>query len=95
MEILHDDNKNKGQFYIEDNAGRAIASLVYTYKSKDVIVIEHTEVDPSLKGQGIGSELVESSVDFARNEQLKILPLCEYADSVFKKNKAYSDVLVS
>jgi len=93
MDISHKEEQNKGQFYIEDNAGKAIASLLYKLDDNSVLVIEHTEVDPSLKGQGIGAQLVEASVKHARTNDLKIKPLCSYADAVFSKTPEYSDVL--
>ncbi|MEM9679724.1 MAG: GNAT family N-acetyltransferase, partial [Bacteroidota bacterium] len=39
------------------------------------IIIDHTEVDESIKGPGVGSQLVEASVEYARKEGVKILPL--------------------
>ncbi|MCV2983426.1 GNAT family N-acetyltransferase, partial [Escherichia coli] len=39
-------------------------------------IIEHTDVDESLKGQGIGKRLVAKVVEKMRREKRKIIPLC-------------------
>ncbi len=92
MEIKHEINGKKGRFFYEVE-GAKMAEMTYSYAGEDKIIIDHTEVDPSLKGQGIGYKLVENSVNYAREKGLKILPLCPFANAVFKKKKAYSDVL--
>ena len=67
--------------------------MTYTFAGDEKIIIDHTEVDESLKGKGVGYKLVDSSVVFARENNLKILPLCPFAAAVFKKKLEYSDVL--
>lgn len=92
MAIQHLQNKTKGEFYLEVNQEK-LASMTYTYAGNDKIIIDHTEVDESLKGQGVGYKLVEEAVNFAREYNLKIMPLCPFANAVFKKKTEYKDVL--
>lgn len=92
MNIQQEDNTKKGAFYIEQDAKR-IAEMTYVYAEEKKIIIEHTEVDASLKGQGVGYKLVDEAVAFARKKSLKILPLCSYVAAVFKKKADdYNDV---
>ena len=92
MEIRHEITEKKGRFVYEVN-GMEKAEMTYSHAGDDKIIIDHTEVDGSLKGQGVGYKLVEASVNYARDKQIKILPLCPFANAVFKKKKEYSDVL--
>ncbi|WP_262733361.1 GNAT family N-acetyltransferase [Gaetbulibacter sp. NE] len=92
MTIQQEDNLKKGKFYIIEN-NKQIAEMTYTYAGPSKIIIDHTEVDESLKGQGVGYKLVEEAVAFAREKALKILPLCPFAAAVFKKKADdYNDV---
>lgn len=92
MNIQQEDNTKKGAFYIEQDAKR-IAEMTYVYAGEQKIIIDHTEVDASLKGQGVGYKLVDEAVAFARKKSLKILPLCSYVAAVFKKKAdEYKDV---
>lgn len=92
MDIQHEENSNKGRFFYEVD-GIQKAEMTYSQAGTDKIIIDHTEVDESLKGQGIGYKLVDASVRYAREKQLKILPLCPFVAAVFKKKSDYSDVL--
>lgn len=92
MEIQHEVLGKKGRFYFEMN-GVQKAEMTYTYAGDNKIIIDHTEVDQSLKGQGVGYKLVETAVVCAREKDIKILPLCPFANAVFKKRKEYQDVL--
>lgn len=93
MEIKQEDNGKKGKFYIEIE-GKQEAEMTYTYAGSDKIIIDHTEVSEKLKGQGIGYKLVEAAVDFMRENNLKVIPLCPFAKAVFEKKTEYSDRLV-
>ena len=93
MEILQEDNGKKGKFYIEQD-GHQVAEMTYTYAGPKKMIIDHTGVDDSLKGQSVGYKLVEAAVNFLRANDLKVIPLCPFASAVFrKKGEAYADVL--
>ncbi|MCM8569068.1 N-acetyltransferase [Gramella jeungdoensis] len=93
MEIKHKENNRRGMFYIENDKG-LIAELTYYKNSDNVLTIDHTEVKRELENQGIGSRLVERSVEFAREHSLKIDPLCPFAEIKFDEND-YQDVRAS
>jgi predicted GNAT family acetyltransferase len=92
VEIKHYDEITKGAFYLEVDGNR-LASMTYSKAGDQKIIIDHTFVDDSLKGQGIGYRLIEAVVDFARVNGLKIIPLCPFANAVFQKRNEYSDVM--
>ncbi|MEM5566308.1 GNAT family N-acetyltransferase [Psychroserpens sp. AS72] len=92
MEIKSEHHKTGGKFYFEID-GIEKAHLTYKVSNTHKIIIDHTEVDPSLKGQGIGYKLVESSVQYARENGLKIKATCSYANAVLNKKDEFKDVL--
>ena len=63
------------------------------WPSPDKMIIEHTEVSDELKGQNVGYQLVHTAVEYARTHNIKIVPLCPFANAVFKKKPEYADVL--
>jgi predicted GNAT family acetyltransferase len=93
MEIKHRINTGKGAFYFEAN-GAILAEMTYSMAGSDKFIIDHTEVSDQLRGQGVGQQLVAAAVHFARENQLKIIPLCPFASSVFKKQQEFHDVLI-
>jgi len=82
----------KGMFFVEQD-GNILAEMVYTLPSADKMIIEHTEVSDELKGQNLGNQLLHTAVEYARTHNIKIIPLCPFANSVFKKKPEYADVL--
>mgnify|MGYP006170533337 CR=1 FL=1 len=64
---------------------------VYTFKIKSGIYFTD---DPAFKGKGMGEKLVIAGAEYARKENLKILPLCPFAKNIFSKNKEIQDVRV-
>jgi len=92
LDIQQKDDSKKGEFYIGDN-GQHLAEMVYTWAGENVFIIEHTDVDDALRGQGVGNKLLERVVAFAREKNIKIIPLCPFAKSVFDKDSSIHDVL--
>tara|TARA_R110001592_G_scaffold88299_1_gene260020 strand:- start:1251 stop:1529 length:279 start_codon:yes stop_codon:yes gene_type:complete len=92
MEILQKDDTKKGVFYVE-KGNEILAEMTYIWAGTDRIIIDHTDVNVSLKGKGIGKQMVTKAVEFAREKGIKIVPLCPFARSVFDKVKEFNDVL--
>ena len=57
------------------------------------MVIEHTEVDEAYEGKGLGRQLVKAGVNYSREHEIKILPLCPYAKRLFDIMPDFADVL--
>ena len=92
MEINHVQKEGKGAFFV-GNVGEPLAEMTYTLPGPGKMIIQHTEVSDELRGQRVGYDLVEAAVNYARDHQLKIIPLCPFANAVFKKRKELADVL--
>lgn len=91
MKIHHEENETKGRFYI-GNQQAPSAELTYSKAGTERIIIDHTEVSDEHRGEGLGKSLVFHAVEYARNNQLKILPLCPYARTVFLRHPELRDV---
>jgi predicted GNAT family acetyltransferase len=90
-EIRHEPAGHKGAF-VWRRDGEKLAEMTYSVAGSRVI-IDHTDVDDRLRGQGAGKQLVAAAVEWARKENRKLMPLCPFARSVFEKTPDYSDVL--
>jgi predicted GNAT family acetyltransferase len=90
-DAIHQDTKGaKGAFYIE-REGKRLAEMTYSIAGASAIV-DHTSVDDALRGTGAGKRLVGAAVAWARQEGIRILPLCPFAKSVFDKTPEFADV---
>lgn len=92
MEITHKTDDIRGAFRAIEN-GKQAGVMSYTWVGETKFIIDHTEVNPEFKGQGIGRNLVKAAVDYAREHDLKIIPLCPFAKLIFDKTSDIQDVL--
>jgi predicted GNAT family acetyltransferase len=67
--------------------------MYYLFSGPGKMIIEHTEVNEAYEGKGLGKQLVEAGVKYARENHLKILPWCPYARKIFDTIVEYNDVL--
>ena len=88
--ILHKENSTNGMFYIKKDKG--IASELNYKLHNDIMTIDHTETKPEFEGRGLGSKLVEEAVNYARQKNFKINPLCPFVEVKFDETPAYEDV---
>jgi predicted GNAT family acetyltransferase len=92
MKVEHEDNRTRGKFYVEEN-GEQVAELAYHKKDEGQINLYHTEVDESLRGKGVGKDMLQAAAQFARENHLKILPTCPFAKGVMEGSPEYADVV--
>ena len=88
MEIHRDEGETKGRYWTD-----AGGEMTYSVAGAALIIIDHTEVPPSLKGKGVGVALVARAVEDARSQGKKIIPLCPYANALFRRHREWHDVL--
>lgn len=91
MEFIH--NTNQIAVYNEDH--KVIAEVTYPDVTDNIVNVNHTFVDDSLKGQGIAGQLMLELADELRRQHKKATLTCSYAIHWFSKQKdAYNDILV-
>lgn len=70
-----------------------VAEMTFSRAGESMIIIDHTAVPDALRGRGIGDALVARAVADARAAGTKIVPLCPFAASQFRKHPEFGDVL--
>lgn len=80
------------RFYLNDDQGQMIAEITYSIAGDKLLIIDHTFVDPSLRGKQIGNKLIELVVKLAIDQNRKVIPLCPFALQVFTKTEAYHHI---
>ena len=90
--VAHEENGHRGAFYIEQ-AGKRVAEMTYERNSPSLVTIDHTKVDASLGGKGVGRRLLDAAVAWARESRTKIVATCPYASAQFAKDPSIRDVL--
>ncbi len=93
IEIKQNESGTKGFFGAFDGDKEA-GRMSYTFVGSSKLIIDHTEVSDLYKGQNIGKRILMELVKYARENKIKVIPLCPFAKSVFNKVEEIRDVLV-
>lgn len=91
MEITHENNA-EGGFFLAKEDNKRMGFLSYEWASDTEFAILHTVVEEAFQGKGVARALLNSAVDFARENGFKIQPLCPYAQKVFGRDSSYDDI---
>ncbi|WP_209390742.1 GNAT family N-acetyltransferase [Chryseobacterium sp. RR2-3-20] len=92
IDVKQNNNEKNGSFeaYID---GQKAGLMTYTWAGEERFIIDHTEVEEAYNGKGVGKEMLIKAVEFARENNKKIIPLCPFAKATFQKNANLQDVL--
>lgn len=86
--VTHEAERHR--FAIHDSGETAV--LTY-HEEPRAITFVHTEVPPSLRGQGLGEELVRVGFEYARENHLLVIPRCPFVASYLKSHPEFADLV--
>ena len=69
-----------------------IAELDYFLRG-NVMSITHTGVPKALEGRGIGSQIVRSALDHAREQNYVVVPICPFVAAYIRRHPEYGDLV--
>jgi predicted GNAT family acetyltransferase len=72
--------------------GNVVGHIRYRVEP-DAIVLVHTEVSPSLEGQGMGARLVAAALDDVRAKGLRVVPQCPFVAAYIRRHPEYADLV--
>jgi len=87
FEVKH--SKEERKFYGEIDGIEA--HLMYSEPGEDILNYYHTFVPPELRGRGIAGKLVLAALEYARENNKKVIPSCSFVYAFLQRNKEYSD----
>ena len=91
--ITRSEEGSKGRYEARVEGQDGVGELTFSRMSPTKIIADHTSVDDSLKGTGIGKALVERLITDARREGFSIVPLCPFVRSQYQRHPEWSDVM--
>jgi predicted GNAT family acetyltransferase len=72
-----------------------VGFLEYRLAQDGRMMLLHTEVDPSVEGEGVGSQLVAWVLDDIRRRGLGMVPYCPFVRAYVRRHPEYSDLAAS
>lgn len=88
IDISHDQDAKRFETSIDNKTG------YISYQERgDTLVYDHTIVPEALGGHGVGSALVKHALDYARDNDKKVVPQCSFVASYINKHPEYQDLV--
>jgi len=87
LEVIRNEEEQRFETWIEGT----LAKLDYIQDGKN-FVITHVGVHPNFRGHGIAGRIVQVSLDYARENHLRVVPMCSYAAAYIRRHPEYAEL---
>jgi hypothetical protein len=81
--------------YELDVDGALAGQIRYRRRGDDIVVLIHTDVDPSREGAGLGSILVRGALDDIRARGEHVVPVCPFVAAFIRSHPEYGDLVTA
>lgn len=71
----------------------AEAEMTFRRVAPGIVAVDHTFTPPAFRGHDIALKLMTRLLEDARTEGFRIIPICSYVASQFKRHPEWSDLL--
>lgn len=93
MEMTVVDNAEKSRFEARTPQGQAAGWVEYT-RTPDSVTLDHTEVDSSIEGKGVGSTVVKGTLAALREEGVAVVNDCPFIERFMRRHEGEYDWVV-
>lgn len=90
-EVQRNDERSRYELLID---GRLVGIADFR-TTGDRLLFPHTEIDPSLRGRGLGEVLVRGALDDVRGRGHVVVPECWFVAQFIDDNPDYRDLLAA
>lgn len=88
LEVTHNPAENRFETWIEGQ----LSKLDYIQDGKN-FVITHVGVYPEFRGQGVAGKIVQAGLEYARENALRVIPMCSYAAAYIRRHPEYAELM--
>ena len=92
LQVEFEETDSKGRYVYRAPEGEE-AEITFSRVSPTRIIVDHTGVPESMRGQGIGEALAAHVVEDARGKGIAIIPLCPFFKAMAQRHEDWQDVV--
>ena len=89
-EISLKDNTELNRFELEIEG---ITAFLEYKRSGDWLFLIHTEVPEAMEGKGVGSAIIQKTLQYAKDNNYKIVPICPFVQSFLKRHPEWNEIV--
>lgn len=84
---------NEAKHRFELTAQGHVAFIEYILNKEDIMFLTHTEVPPALEGKGMGSSIVRQALEYIKEKNYTLAPLCPFVAAYLRKHPEWQSLL--
>ncbi|MDK1029622.1 MAG: GNAT family N-acetyltransferase [Anaerolineae bacterium] len=88
VDVIHNKNANRFEITIDGH----VAVLDYLLMDQ-TITFTHTGVPPAIENRGLGSKLVKTGLDYAKEKGQNVKSMCWFVSKYIRRHPEYQDLL--
>ena len=87
LEVVNNKQAKRFEVKLEDDV-----AVVEYQLTGSIITFTHTEVPPAYEGHGIAGKIAKVALEYAKDHNLKVLPLCPYIKAYILRHPEYKSI---
>jgi predicted GNAT family acetyltransferase len=87
LEITNNPAENRFEVWIDGQ----LSKLDYI-EDGDTIVMTHVGVHPEHRGGGVAGRITQVAMEYAKQRNLRVIPMCSYVASYIRRNPQYIEL---
>lgn len=87
LEITNNSAENRFEVWIDGQ----LSKLDYI-EDGDTIVMTHVGVHPEHRGGGVAGRITQVAMEYAKQRNLRVIPMCSYVASYIRRNPQYIEL---
>jgi uncharacterized protein len=91
IDVKHNPERSRYEIIVDDE----VAGVVDYRKADTVVIFPHTEIVPSMRGQGLAAKLVRAALDDVRRRNETVVPSCWFVAQFIDDHPQYRDLLAA
>lgn len=91
IETRHNEDKRRYEILVDD----VVVGIADVDVEGETMVFPHTQIDPSMRGRGLGERLVRDALDDARERGFKVIGSCWFVRDFIRDHPEYADLKAS
>lgn len=88
LKVIHNEENNRFETHIDEYT----AFVDYIKSTDKCLSVIHTKVPRDLEGHGIAGVLTRAVLDYARDNNFSVKPVCPYTAIYIQRHPEYADL---
>jgi len=88
-ELILNEDKKRFELHVDNH----IAFIEYIINNENIMFLTHTEVPRALEGKGVGKNIVEKALNYIKDHNYTLAPLCPFVAAYLKRNPEWKSLL--